>query len=175
MANEKELSIDEVEEPKGKSKLILFIIIGVLVVGVAVGVTLFLVSGGESEETADAEEAAPAEEVAVSANAPAIYIKMKPEFIVNYQVGPRQRYLQVYMEAMTRSPQAAEALEMHSPMIRSSVIRIMSEFEFEFLRTPEGRTQLQYTVTEEVRRIVEQESGVEGGVEQVLFTNFVMQ
>ena len=76
---------------------------------------------------------------------------------------------------MTRSPQVAEALEMHSPMIRSNIIRIMSEQEFEFLRTPDGRTQLREMITEEVRRIVEQETGIEGAVEEVLFTNFVMQ
>lgn len=178
MASEKELQLDDGEEaPKGKSKLILIIIIAVVVIGVGVGAALFLMGGDdEAAEEEGAEEAA-AEEAAptVDAKAPAMYIKMKPEFIVNYQVGPRQRYLQIYMEAMTRSPQVAEALEMHSPMIRSNIIRIMSEQEFEFLRTPDGRTQLREMITEEVRRIVEQETGIEGAVEEVLFTNFVMQ
>lgn len=178
MASEKELQLDDSEEaPKGKSKLILIIIIAVVVIGVGVGAALFLMGGddesaeGEGAEEAAAEEAAPS----VDSKAPAMYIKMKPEFIVNYQVGPRQRYLQIYMEAMTRSPQVADALEMHSPMIRSNIIRIMSEQEFEFLRTPDGRTQLREIITEEVRRIIEQETGIEGAVEEILFTNFVMQ
>ncbi len=179
MATEKELQLEDAEEaPKGKSKLILIIIIALVVVGVGVGAALFLLSGDDeapAEEEAAAEESAEPAAPAVDAKAPAIYIKMKPEFIVNYNVGPRQRYLQIYMEAMTRSPQAAEALEMHSPMIRSNIIRILSEQEFEFLRTPDGRANLRQLVTEEVRRIVEQESGIEGAIEEVLFTNFVMQ
>ena len=177
MASEKELQLDDSEEaPKGKSKLILIIIIAVVVIGVGVGAALFLM-GGDDESAEDEGAEAAAEEAApsVDSKAPAMYIKMKPEFIVNYQVGPRQRYLQIYMEAMTRSPQVADALEMHSPMIRSNIIRIMSEQEFEFLRTPDGRTQLREIITEEVRRIVEQETGIEGAVEEVLFTNFVMQ
>lgn len=180
MANEKELQLEDGgDEPKGKSKLILIIIIAVVVIGIGVGAAIFLLGGDdEAPEAEGGEEAAAAEEAAAPAvdpSAPAIYIKMKPEFIVNYQVGPRQRYLQVYMEAMTRNGQAAEALEMHSPMIRSNILRIMSEQEFEFLRTPEGRTTLREAITEEVRRIVEQESGIEGAIEEVLFTNFVMQ
>lgn len=177
MASEKELQLEEGgEQPKSKSKLILIIIIAVVVLGVGVGAAFFLLSGDEEvpEEAAEVVEEEPVVP-AVDPQAPAIYIKMKPEFIVNYQVGPRQRYLQVYMEAMTRSGEAAEVLEMHSPMIRSNILRIMGEQEFEFLRTPEGRSTLRELVTEEVRRIVEQESGIEGAIEEVLFTNFVMQ
>jgi len=178
MANEKELQLEEAEDaPKGKSKLILIIIIALVVVGVAVGAVLFLM-GGDDEPAAEDDAAAEVNEPAaptVDPKAPAIYIKMKPEFIVNFNVGPRQRYLQVHMEAMTRSPQVAEALEMHSPMIRSNIIRILGDQEFEFLRTPEGRTNLRQIITEEVRRIIEQESGVESAIEEVLFTNFVMQ
>jgi flagellar FliL protein len=107
--------------------------------------------------------------------APAIYIKLKPEFIINYQVGPRQRYLQVYMEAMTRDPAIADALEMHSPMMRSSIISLLSQQEFEYLRSAEGRAAVRQLVTEEVQRLVELETGIATGLEQILFTNYVMQ
>lgn len=183
MANEKELQLDgEVEEPKGKGKLIIIIVAVVLVLAIGAGAAIFLMGGDEEEapeEGAEGEEAAAEEQAeaapAVPANAPAIYIKFKPEFIVNYQVGPRQRYLQVYMEAMTRNPAIADALEMHSPMIRSSIINMLSEQDFEYLRTPEGRAGIREMITEEVRRLIAQETGIEEGLEQVLFTNFVMQ
>ncbi len=180
MANEQELQLEPVVEGgKSKKKLIIIIVVALLVVGIAVGATLFLLSGSdETEEDAEGDAAAEGEgeaATAVPANAPAIYVKMKPEFIVNYQVGTRQRYLQVYMEAMTRNPAIADALNTHSPMIRSAIIRIMGEQNFETLRTPEGRVNLKNLVTEEVRRLVTQETGIQDGLEQILFTNFVMQ
>jgi len=179
MANEKELQLDAVEEaPKSKKKLIIIIVAVLLVVGIGAGAAVFLMGGDDApeaaEESSEAEVSA-TEEAAVPVNAPAIYVKLKPEFIVNYQVGPRQRYLQVYMEAMTRNPAIADAIEMHSPMIRSSIIALLSQQEFEYLRSAEGRAGVRELVTEEIRRLVAQETGIEEGLEQILFTNYVMQ
>jgi flagellar FliL protein len=179
MANEKELQLDPVEEePKSKKKLIIIIVTVLILVGAGVGAAVFLMGGDESAaEVSEGEEAASAEstEPAEPASGPAIYVKLKPEFIVNYQVGPRQRYLQVYMEAMTRNPAIADAIEMHSPMIRSSIISLLSQQEFEYLRSAEGRAGIRQLVTEEVRRLVELETGISAGLEQILFTNYVMQ
>jgi flagellar FliL protein len=184
MAKEKELQLDAAEEPpKSKRKLIIIILAVLILVGGGVGAAILLLSGNDpieevslEGETVEGEtvEGELIEEEPVS-KAPAIYIKLKPEFIVNYQVGPRQRYLQVYMEAMTRDPSIADALEMHSPMIRSSIISLLSQQPFEYLRSAEGRASVRQLVTEEVQRLVEQETGITTGVEQILFTNYVMQ
>lgn len=176
MANEKELQLDATEEePKSKKKLIIIIVSALLVVGIGVGAGIFLMGGDDPVEESVAESAEGATEEATDTSAPAIYVKLKPEFIVNYQVGPRQRYLQVYMEAMTRNPAVADALEMHSPMIRSSIISLLSQQEFEYLRSAEGRAGIRDLVTQEVRRLITQETGIEEGLEQILFTNYVMQ
>jgi flagellar FliL protein len=179
MANEKELQLDAVEEPpKSKKKLIIIIVAAVIIVGGGVGATILLLGGDDpvAEVSADGQtaegESLDAEPVAKE---PAIYIKLKPEFIVNYQVGPRQRYLQVYMEAMTRDPAIAAALEVHSQMIRSSIISLLSQQKFEYLRSAEGRAAVRQLVTDEVQRLVEQETGISSGLEQILFTNYVMQ
>ncbi len=174
MATEKELQLDAVEEPKSKKKLIIIIVIAVLVIAIGVAAALFLMGGDDAVEEGETEEAVAEEEAELPA-APAIYIKLKPEFIVNYQVGPRQRYLQIYMEAMTRDPAIAEALEMHSPMIRSSIISLLSQQSYEYLRTAEGRADVRIKLQEEIQRLLTQETGIEGGLEQVLFTNYVMQ
>ena len=174
MATEKELQLDAVEEPKSKKKLIIIIVVAVLVIAIGVAAALFLMGGDDAAEE-DATEEAVAEEEAAPTAGPAIYIKLKPEFIVNYQVGPRQRYLQIYMEAMTRNPAIAEALEMHSPMIRSSVISLLSQQSYEYLRTAEGRADVRIKLQEEIQRLLTQETGIEGGLEQILFTNYVMQ
>jgi flagellar FliL protein len=175
MANEKELQLDTVEAPKSNKKLIIIIIVAVLVIGIGVAAALLLM-GGDDEPAEETSEDAVAEEVETAPTAgPAIYIKLKPEFIVNYQVGPRQRYLQIYMEAMTRDPGIAEALEMHSPMIRSSIISLLGQQSYEHLRTAEGRADVRIKLQEEIQRLITQETGIEGGLEQILFTNYVMQ
>lgn len=173
MANEKELQLDAAEsEVKDNKKLIIIIAAAVVVVGIGVGVALFLMSG--SDEEAEVEDVA-VEEMGDPSLGPAIYIKFKPEFIVNYQIGPRQRYLQIYMEAMTRDPGIAEALEMHSPMLRSAIISLLSQQSYEYLRTAEGRDGVRTLIKDEVQKLISQETGIESGLEQILFTNYVMQ
>lgn len=175
MANEKELQLEATEdEPKSNKKLLIIIIAAIVVVAIGVGAALLLLSG-EDENAEEMTEEVAEEDLGDPALGPAIYIKLKPEFIVNYQVGPRQRYLQVYMEAMTREPGIAEALEMHSPMLRSSIISLLSQQSFEDLRSAQGREDIRIKVKEEVQRLITQETGIEGGLEQILFTNYVMQ
>ncbi len=175
MANEKELQLDaqELEGGGGKKKLIIIIVAAVLVVGIGVGVGLFLMGGEDTAETA--EEAPEEQENVAAAKGPAIYIKFKPQFIVNFQVANRQRYLQIHMEGLTHDTEVAGALDMHSPMIRSSIINLLSTQDFKVLRTAEGRSSLRTSLTDEVNRLITQETGIEGGLDQILFTNFVIQ
>jgi len=176
MANEKELQLDaqELEGSGGKKKLIIIIVAAVLVVGIGVGVGLFLMGGDDA--ASETEEEVPEEQETVAASkGPAIYIKFKPQFIVNFQVANRQRYLQIHMEGLTHDTEVAGALDMHSPMIRSSIINLLSTQDFKVLRTAEGRSSLRTSLTEEVNRLITQETGIEGGLDQILFTNFVIQ
>ena len=181
MAAEQDLKLEQPADAEasdgGKKKLIIIILAVLLLIGGAVGATVFLMIGG-TEESTPAEEATVAEEPEVDpalSIGPAQYIKMKPEFIVNYNVGTRQRFLQVSIEIMTRSQPVIEAIEMHNPMFRNDIIRILSDQEFKSLRTPEGRIALQTQLKDHLSSALLRESGVEGGVEAVLFTNLVMQ
>ncbi len=177
MANEKELQMDAAEIDEGggsKKKLIIIIVVALLVIGIGVGAAIFLM-GGEDAETEEAVDEVVAEETTEPSSGPAIYIKFKPQFIINYQVANRQRYLQIHMEALTRDANVAGALDTHSPMIRGSIISFLSTQDFVFLRSAEGRASIRESLTTEVNRLVTQETGIEGGVEQILFTNFVIQ
>ncbi len=178
MADEQDLTLDPgtpEAEGGGKKKLI-FIIIGViLIIAIAVGVTLFLMSSDESEEEAEGGEITDevAEEVA-DVPIPAQYIKMKPRFIINYNVGTRQRFLQVSIEIMTRSQETVDAIELHNPMLRNEIVRVLSDQNFKHLRTPEGRVELRTKLQDQLVTVLKRESSVDG-VEAVLFTDFVMQ
>merc|ERR1711988_865789 len=109
-----------------------------LLIGAAVGATLFFLSGDDESEAGE-EGGEAAEEVVEEPDIPAQYIILKPEFVVSFQVGTRQRFLQANIEVMTRKQTVADALSLHEPMIRSNIIRILGEQNFKALRTPEGR------------------------------------
>lgn len=178
MAAEQDLKLDggnatgEAPAGGGKKKLILIIVGVVLLIAAAVGATLFLVSGDDSstdEASADAAEVVEEEPLL-----PAQYVILKPEFVVSFQVGSRQRFLQVSIDVMTRKQAVVDALTLHEPMIRNDIIRVIGEQNFDRLRTAEGRVELQDLLLQQIRQIVQRESGIEG-VEALLFTNFVMQ
>lgn len=176
MAAEQDLKLDDgsaaAPAAGGGKKKMLFILIGaaVVLVAAAVGVTFWLVKGDEPAE-GDAEVVA---EEAPPPLLPVQYVIMKPEFVVSFQTGTRQRFLQVSIEIMTRNPVVIEALKLHDPLLRNEIIRIISEQNFDHLRTAEGRVELQQKLLEHVAMLVKRESAAEG-VEAVLFTNYVMQ
>lgn len=155
---------------KPKSKMLLIIIIALVVVLVGGGAAaFFMLSGGDKDKKEGEAEAS--EE---AAHAPAIYFDMKPPFIVNFQVNGRQRYVQVSLSVMTRKQAVVDLIQKHMPLIRNNLVMMLSSQDFEVLRTPEGKESLRQATLEDIQKIVTEETG-EPGVEQVLFTNFVMQ
>jgi flagellar FliL protein len=172
MATEQDLKLDQANpesEGGGKKKLIIIVVAIVVLIAVAVGATVFLMSG-DSEEAPIEEVAEVVEEVSI----PAQYIKMKPRFIVNFNVGTRQRFLQTSIEIMTRSQGVVDAVELHNPMLRNEIVRILSAQDFKKLRTPEGRVELKAKLHDQLATVLKREADIEG-VEAVLFTDFVMQ
>lgn len=157
----------------GKKKLIILIVIGMLLVGLSVGGTLFALQMlSEPEPAAEGEAEEAAEEAAPKL--PAVYFPLKPAIIVNFQSRGRQRYLQAEVTLKIRDPEVVAAVELHMSMIRNALVMQFSGQVYEELQTPEGRELLRQQALEEIRTIVENEIG-KPGVEQVLFTNFVMQ
>jgi len=177
MAAEQDLKLDqanpESEEGGSKKKLIIIIVGVLLLIAIAVGATLFLMTGDDTD-SADAEGTEEVVAEVAEVVIPAQYIKMKPRFIVNYNVGTRQRFLQTSIEIMTRSQGVVDAVELHNPMLRNEIVRILSEQDFKHLRTPEGRVELKTKLQNQLIAILKRESDIEG-IEAVLFTDFVMQ
>ncbi|MDX5298076.1 MAG: flagellar basal body-associated FliL family protein [Gammaproteobacteria bacterium] len=156
--------------PKGgKMKIIILIAVIVLIaVGVSVGVTLYLLGGdSETESTAEAETAAPA------LPAPAQYFEFDRPFVVTLNAEGRQRYLQVFVALLAREPTVLAAVELHNPVLRNRLLSLFGQQDFLALQTEEGRLALQTATLEAINEILAKESA--GSIEQVLFTNFVMQ
>lgn len=173
LTEEEQAEIDRKARRNQKIKLaVLALLLVVLSVGVTLGLLHFL-SPDEpvpDGETAEAEPAEPLE----PARQQAIYFPLKEKFVINYNVRGRQRFLQTEVNLMLRDNEVVKVLEQHLPRVRNDLIMLFSGQEFEDLQTPEGRELLRQDALRRVQAILEQEMG-QPGVEQVLFTSFVMQ
>jgi len=169
------------ESPKsGKKKLFIFIGLGIVLIGLSIGGTLFAVKmlSPEPEPEVvldeDGNPIDPEAELEEVVKAPAIYFPLKPPLIVNYQARGRQRFLQAEVSVMSRDEEAIADIELHMPRIRNALILLFSGQVYEEMQTDEGKEILRSEVLAEVQKIMEEETG-KPGIEKVLFTNLVMQ
>ncbi len=164
-----------------KKKLLLLIGVAVTLVIISVGstvVALKMLSPSTPESHG--------EHAAVPTLAPAVYFEMTPNFTINFTVNGRQRYLQAAITLMYRDPGLDSLLSLHMPAIRNGLVMLFSSKNFDELQTPEGKEQLKAEALVIIQTLLQKEqsalvaSGATKGVslanvEQVLFTNFVMQ
>ncbi len=120
------------------------------------------------------EKALQALEAPEPAKLPAIYYPIKPPIVANFSARGRQRMLQAELTVMTRDAAVISAIELHQPMLRNALVMLYSGQDFAELQTAEGKELLRQASLQELQRLLEQEIG-RPGIEQVLFTNFVMQ
>ena len=73
-----------------------------------------------------------------------------------------------------RDGSVISTIELHQSMIRNALILLIGGHSFEELQTAEGKELLRQQALLSVQEVLEKETG-KAGVEQVLFTNFVMQ
>ena len=185
-------SVDEAKQKK--KKLFMFIGLGVLLVAISVGATFFVVSKmmGGNKSGGD-EEASESSEAVETVAKPAIYFPLKT-FTVNYDVNGLQRFLQAELTLMYRDEAVLKTLELHMPAVRNSLVMLLSRQVFDELQTAEGKEKLRTEALAEIQSIIAKETAAsaekvddeekddkaktklpEPNVEQVLFTQFVMQ
>lgn len=160
-------------QPAGKSRLkLIILLVGALLLAICLSVagTWFLLSKGGNDKQAGEEVAQPA----ASGKQQAVYTPLMPAFVVNFNHQGRQRYMQVSMTLMGRDQAALDALKVHMPLLRNRLVMLLSGGDFEALSTPMGKEMLRQQVTASVQDVAQKETG-NLAVEQVLFTNFVLQ
>jgi flagellar FliL protein len=157
-----------------KKNLIIIIVIVVLAMAVSIGGTLFALGFFDSSATETVETDDPEAAVVVNKPAAAIYFPIKPAFVVNFPSKGRQRYLQVDVTVLTRDIAIFDAMQRHMPLIKNRLNMMMSGEVYEELQTDEGKELLRQNALQALQEIMQAEVG-SVGVEEVLFTNFVMQ
>ncbi|MEX5504481.1 flagellar basal body-associated protein FliL [Pseudomonas putida] len=161
---------EAVKDPatKGKLKLILLAVIGLLLaIGLSVGATWFIMHKSES---------APAAEPAAGNVKPAaIYEGLTPAFVVNFNQNGRQRYMQLSITMQARNQADLDALKVHMPVIRNNLVMMFSGQGFDTLASsPVGQEMLRQKATAVVQEVAQKEVG-KPVIDQLLFTNFVLQ
>lgn len=182
------------EAKKKKKKLFMFIGLAVLLVLISVGATFFIVSKMmASKHSGDGDSESSDSKASEAAAAPAIYYPLKPNFTVNYDVNGRQRFLQTELTLVYRDPTLVKTLELHMPAVRNALVMLLSSQVFEELQTVEGKEKLRTAALQAVQDIIAKEETAvaekakdkdkekskdkkpQPNIEQVLFTQFVMQ
>lgn len=166
----------------GKKKLIIFVVVALLLVGISIGGTLFAVKMMTPEpepqvaldENGNPIPAEGAEVEEEEGKKPAIYFPLKPPIIVNFEARGRQRFMQAEITIMARDDEVIEAVEIHMPMIRNSLVLLFGGQIYEELQTEAGRELMRQQALRELQDIMEKELG-RPGIEKLLFTNLVMQ
>ena len=82
--------------------------------------------------------------------------------------------MQATISVMGRDVEAMEAVRQHMPAIRHNLINLLSAQLVLVFENPVGIEALRQQATEEVKQVLQREIG-RPGIEEVLFTSFVMQ
>ncbi|HLT05870.1 MAG TPA: flagellar basal body-associated FliL family protein [Pseudomonas sp.] len=158
---------------KVEKKKLLIIIAGALVLLLAmiaaVGITWYvLTSSTPSDAPVDARP------LFATRDRGAVYEELKEPFVVNFNANGRARYLQVSVSLLGRDKKAMETLREHQPMLRNELVMLFSAQSFEAMLTAAGKEAVREQATERVQEIARNLLG-KPAIEQVLFTNFVLQ
>lgn len=188
MAEEElELDVNQSNGSKTTTILLIVLIVLVLVIGGA-GAWFFLVKG-------DAKEGSSAKEAKVEkVLGPLTYLTMVPEFIVNFGPGSKVRYLQVDLQIATRDQVALETVSTYRPVLRNDILVVLSGVNFDDLKLRGGKEALQKKLLNTINKVVSsaghaaphngannkhgtshENEHVEGPIDNVYFTSFIMQ
>lgn len=204
MADEEELELDVNQTKGNKTTTILLIVLIVLVLVMGgVGAWLFMSKDGDSSNASDKSQSADkthTEDKKDEELKPLIYTTLVPEFVVNFGSGSKVRYLQVDLQIASRDQNATDIVNTYRPVIRNDILVLLSGLSFEELRMRDGKEALQKKILNTVNRIVadamhsntnheapdenatgtakgdgHQNEKVEGPIENIYFTSFIMQ
>ena len=93
---------------------------------------------------------------------------------MTYLIGAKPRVLQVEFSAVARDQAVLDALVKHDPVVRNRLLDLLSQQDYITLQTDAGRQSLRQAARQTIEAVLTKEAGV-SGVENVLYTSFVMQ
>jgi flagellar FliL protein len=108
----------------------------------------------------DAAEEESVEEGGEAPPPPAIYIPLKPQFVVNYGGPGKNRFLKAGVTLRLGNSSAANSVRHHMPYIRNQLVFIFAAQTDESLESQDGREAMRQTALGEIRQLLEMEDGL---------------
>ncbi len=182
---DEEEQVEETGKPSGNLvKIILIVNAVLLLIGIAVGITWYLLSGDDekqSEKAVDTEvldtsvtaDTGPSGPSAAAGRKP-IYVPLNPAFVVNFENQDQVSFLQVDIEIMTYDAAVETAIKEHMPRVRNELLLLLGGKQYHEINNREGKRRLSQEAINEIQRVLK-EAGAPSAVEALYFTSFVMQ
>jgi flagellar FliL protein len=129
-------------------------------------------SGAKSEVIP--EESVKKSNIVVNRGDAPIFLAIEPNFTVNIVGGARLRMMQVKVQLMARNQKILDIAVASMPLIQNALVSLFSSKSYDDLITKEGKEALRIESLKTVQAIIQKDIG-QPGIEEVLFTSFVMQ
>lgn len=161
-------------------KMILIGAGALLLTGVSVGTTAFVMRSVVVEAATAAAIAASATEPEAGAAMPpaepepVFYHHIQPEFVVNLPGPGRARFLMVELSVATSDEKVPDVLEDNRPELRNALLMLLGEQEIAALTGNTGKTALRESAKERIESLVAKHYAP-GHVIDVYLTRFVIQ
>lgn len=107
-------------------------------------------------------------------NIGAIYIPLKPSFVVNYGGVGRLKYIKTDISVRLQDAKAANSVRHHMPYIRNNLVMLFSAQTEESISSQEGKDALRKEALKEVREVIMAEDRQEGVID-LYFNDFLIQ
>lgn len=108
-----------------------------------------------------------------ASSAPEFY-QVRPSIIITLPVSGRTRYVSLDIDLMTHTKSSVKILEAYGPLIKSSLIELLSKQTFEEMISEEGKKNIRKQALTTLQTLMNEQAG-DPIVEQVLFTSFIVQ
>ncbi|WP_317932517.1 flagellar basal body-associated FliL family protein [Halioxenophilus sp. WMMB6] len=104
----------------------------------------------------------------------AIYIPLKPSFVVNYGGPGKLRYIKADITLRVQDTTTANQVRHHLPYLRNNLVLLLSKQTDESIDTQQGKEILRQAALAEMHAVLEEEEG-SSGIIDLYFDNFIIQ
>ncbi len=103
-----------------------------------------------------------------------VYVPLQPAFVTNYGGPGRLKYLKVDITLMVSAPRAQQALELHMPLVRNTIVLSLARQTDNNVSSTSGQERIRRQLLQDLQETLERnlEHPI---VDEVLFTNFIYQ
>lgn len=165
---------EEIKEQKsGKGLLIAVIGILIVLIIVIVLVFIFLLGGDEKEEVQvknAPQEQGQSRHIQLDYAKPGPIFAIPDPFIANLVGQNGRRYAKVSISLEMSTPELQKEINAKLPLIKDTIIRVLSSKTFEEISTPKGKDKLKTELLQELNAFM-----LDGYIKGIFFTEFVIQ